>query len=225
MYSLSESGKPIEFVEVTDELKKRDAGSSDSFSYITELIESVPTAANIEYYCKIVEEKSILRKLIRTATNIVTTTYAEEDDVETVLDQAEKTILEVSNRKNSNSFKDIQDVLVEVYANIEKLHHQKGDITGIPTGFRDLDRITSGFQRNDLIIVAARPSVGKTAFALNIAQNVAIRTNENVAVFSLEMGADQLVQRMLCAEGNIDSQRMRSGNLEGDDWEKLTMAM
>ncbi|HLR64434.1 MAG TPA: replicative DNA helicase [Pseudogracilibacillus sp.] len=225
MYSLSESGKPIEFVAVTDELKKRDAGSSDSFSYITELIESVPTAANIEYYCKIVEEKSILRKLIRTATNIVTTTYAEEDDVETVLDQAEKTILEVSNRKNSNSFKDIQDVLVEVYANIEKLHHQKGDITGIPTGFRDLDRITSGFQRNDLIIVAARPSVGKTAFALNIAQNVAIRTNENVAVFSLEMGADQLVQRMLCAEGNIDSQRMRSGNLEGDDWEKLTMAM
>ena len=105
------------------------------------------------------------------------------------------------------------------------MHHNQGDITGIPSGFRDLDRLTSGFQRNDLIIVAARPSVGKTAFALNIAQNVAVNTDENVAIFSLEMGADQLVSRMLCAEGNIDAQRLRTGKLEGDDWGKLTMAM
>src|SRR5699024_7663395 len=109
------------------------------------------------------------------------------------------------------------------YDNIEQMHHNQGDITGIPSGFRDLDRLTSGFQRNDLIIVAARPSVGKTAFALNIAQNVAVNTDENVAIFSLEMGADQLVSRMLCAEGNIDAQRLRTGKLEGDDWGKLTM--
>lgn len=127
--------------------------------------------------------------------------------------------------ENTGAFKAIKDVLIDVYDNIEQLHHHDGDITGIPTGFRDLDQITSGFQRNDLIIIAARPSVGKTAFALNIAQNVAIKTNENAAIFSLEMGADQLVSRMLCAEGNIDAQRLRTGKLEDDDWSKLTMAM
>src|SRR5699024_8569833 len=119
---------------------------------------------------------------------------------------------------NVNAFKSIKDVLIDVYDNIEQLHRAKDDVTGIPTGFRDLDQMTSGFQRNDLIIVAARPSVGKTAFALNIAQSVAVNTDENVAIFSLEMGADQLVQRMLCAEGNIDSQRLRTGKLEQEDW-------
>src|SRR5699024_6547076 len=116
-------------------------------------------------------------------------------------------------------------VLIDVYDNIEQLHQNDADVTGVPAGFRDLVRITSGFQRNDLIIVAARPSVGKKAFALNVAQNVAVNSEENVAIFSLEMGADQLVQRMLCAEGNIDAQRLRTGNLEADDWSKLTMAM
>ena len=142
-----------------------------------------------------------------------------------MISNAEKSILEVSNRKNASSFKNIKDVLIDVYDNIEQLHQHGGDVTGIPTGFRDLDKITSGFQRNDLIIIAARPSVGKTAFALNIAQNVATKTDENVAIFSLEMGADQLVSRMLCAEGNIDAQRLRTGKLESDDWGKLTMAM
>src|SRR5690625_1262585 len=226
MYELSERGEPIDVVTVTDSLiAKGSLEQAGGVSYLTDLAGSVPTAANIEYYSKIVDEKALLRRLIQTATNIVNDTYTKEDDVEGLLDEAEKTILEVSNRKSSEDFKQIRDVLEEVYENIEQLHHQKGDITGIPTGFRDLDRITSGFQRNDLIIIAARPSVGKTAFALNIAQNVAIRTEENVAVFSLEMGAEQLVQRMLCAEGNIDSQRLRTGKLEEDDWEKLTMAM
>src|SRR5690606_27564346 len=165
------------------------------------------------------------RRLISTATDIVTKTFSREDEVEEVLDEAERSILEVSSRKNVNAFKPIKDVLIEVYDNIEQLHHAKDDVTGIPTGYRDLDRMTSGFQRNDLIIIAARPSMGKTAFALNIAQNVAINTDENVAIFSLEMGADQLVSRMLCAEGNIDSQRLRTGKLEQKDWGKLTMAM
>src|SRR5699024_10928505 len=141
------------------------------------------------------------------------------------LDEAEKTILEVSSRKNVGAFKPIKDVLIDVYDNIEQLHNSDNDVTGVATGYRELDRMTSGFQSNDLSIVAARRSEGKTAFDLNIAQNVAIKSDENVAIFSLEMGADQLVQRMLCAEGNIDSQRLRTGKSENEDWSKLTMAM
>ncbi|HLR68755.1 replicative DNA helicase [Virgibacillus alimentarius] len=226
MMKLSDRGEPIDLVTVTTSLSnEKTLDEVGGVSYLTDLASSVPTAANIIYYSKIVEEKALLRRLIRTATDIVTTTYAKEDEVEDVLNEAEKSILEVSSRKNSGSFKAIKDVLIEVYDNIEQLHQNDGDVTGIPTGFRDLDRITSGFQRNDLIIIAARPSVGKTAFALNVAQNVAINTDESVAIFSLEMGADQLVSRMLCAEGNIDAQRLRTGKLEAEDWSKLTMAM
>ncbi|SHF97188.1 replicative DNA helicase [Ornithinibacillus halophilus] len=226
MLTLSDRGEPIDLVTVTTLLNNNDQLEDvGGVSYLSELAESVPTAANIVYYSKIVEEKALLRRLIRTATDIVTTSFSKEDDVEDVLNEAEKNILEVSGRKNSGSFKVIKDVLIDVYDKIEQLHQQKEDVTGIPTGYRDLDKITSGFQRNDLIIIAARPSVGKTAFALNIAQSVAVNTDENVAIFSLEMGADQLVQRMLCAEGNIDAQRLRTGSLEPDDWGKLTMAM
>ncbi len=226
MMTLSERGEPIDVVTVTTFLNDRkQLGEVGGVSYLTELAESVPTAANVEYYSRIVEEKSTLRSLIRKATDIVTASFEKEDEVEDVLNDAEKSILEVSGRKNSGAFKNIKDVLIDVYDNIEQLHQQKGDVTGVPTGFMDLDRITSGFQRNDLIIIAARPSVGKTAFALNVAQNVAVKTDENVAIFSLEMGADQLVQRMLCAEGNIDAQRLRNGQLQADDWSKLTMAM
>ncbi|MEI3604426.1 replicative DNA helicase [Pseudogracilibacillus sp. SE30717A] len=226
MYQLFEKGEPIDIVTVTTLLANSDKlDIAGGVTYLTDLASSVPTAANIDYYSKIVEEKALLRRLINTATDIVTKTFSREDEVEEVLDEAERNILEVSSRKNVNAFKPIKDVLIDVYDNIEQLHHAKGDVTGIPTGFRDLDRMTSGFQRNDLIIIAARPSMGKTAFALNIAQNVAINTDENVAIFSLEMGADQLVQRMLCAEGNINSQRLRTGKLEQEDWGKLTMAM
>ena len=225
MYKLFEKGEPIDIVTVTTLLANSDKlDIAGGVTYLTDLASSVPTAANIDYYSKIVEEKALLRRLISTATDIVTKTFSREDEVEEVLDEAERSILEVSSRKNVNAFKPIKDVLIEVYDNIEQLH-AKDDVTGIPTGYRDLDRMTSGFQRNDLIIIAARPSMGKTAFALNIAQNVAINTDENVAIFSLEMGADQLVSRMLCAEGNIDSQRLRTGKLEQKDWGKLTMAM
>lgn len=226
MLDLSEKGEPVDIVTVTSELADRklleDVGG---LQYLSELADAVPTAANIEYYARIVEEKSILRRLIRTATVIVTDGFNSEDDVEVLLNDAEKSILEVSNRKNTSGFRNIKDVLVNVYDNIEVLHNRKGDVTGIPTGFVDLDRMTAGFQRNDLIIVAARPSVGKTAFALNIAQNVATKTDENVAIFSLEMGAEQLVMRMLCAEGNINAQSLRTGKMTEEDWQKLTMAM
>lgn len=226
MLKLADQGKAVDLVTVTEELAAakliEDTGG---VSYLNELAGAVPTAANIEYYARIVEEKSLLRRLIRTATNIATDGYTREDEVETVLSEAEKSILEVAQRKNAGAFHNIKDVLVRTYDNIEMMHNRVGDITGIPTGFTELDRMTAGFQRNDLIIVGARPSVGKTAFALNIAQNVAIKAGENVAIFSLEMGAEQLVMRMLCAEGNIDAQRLRTGSLTDEDWGKLTMAM
>ncbi|WP_243387207.1 replicative DNA helicase [Bacillus kexueae] len=226
MLKLADKGEPVDLVTVTKDLA--DAKILEEIggvSYLSDLANSVPTAANIEYYAKIVEEKSILRRLIRTATGIAQEGYNREDEVDSLLDDAEKQIMEVAQRKNTGAFQNIKDVLVKTYDNIELLHHRKGEITGIPTGFTDLDRMTAGFQRNDLIIVAARPSVGKTAFALNIAQNVATKTDENVAIFSLEMGADQLVMRMLCAEGNINAQNLRTGNLTAEDWGKLTMAM
>ncbi|MBU0903986.1 MAG: replicative DNA helicase [Planococcaceae bacterium] len=226
MNRLSDQGKPIDVVTVTEELaSKKELEDVGGLSYLTEIANAVPTAANIGHYARIVEEKALLRRLIRVATNIVEDGFTREDEVEALLSEAEKKMMEVSSRKNAGDFRHIKDVLVQTYDNIELLHSRKGDITGVPTGFRDLDKITAGFQRNDLIIVAARPSVGKTAFALNVAQNVATKTEENVAIFSLEMGAEQLVMRMLCAEGNIDAQVLRTGALTVEDWRKLTMAM
>ncbi|MCP1095969.1 replicative DNA helicase [Bacillaceae bacterium OS4b] len=226
MLKLNDEGKAVDLITVTEELAAtKNLEEVGGVSYLSELAGSVPTAANIEYYARIVEEKSLLRRLIRTATNIAQEGYSREDEVEELLGEAEKTIMEVAQRKNSGSFQNIKDVLVATYDNIEILTTRKGDVTGIPTGFAELDRMTAGFQRNDLIIVGARPSVGKTAFALNIAQNVATKTEENVAIFSLEMGAEQLVMRMLCAEGNINAQNLRTGSLTDEDWRKLTMAM
>jgi replicative DNA helicase len=226
MLKVADKGEPVDLVTVTAELA--DAKMLEEIggvSYLSELADSVPTAANVEYYARIVEEKSILRRLIRTATSIAQEGYTREDEVDALLNEAEKKIMEVSQRKNAGAFQNIKDILVQTYDNIEMLHNRKGEITGIPTGFIELDRMTAGFQRSDLIIVAARPSVGKTAFALNIAQNVATKTNENVAIFSLEMSAQQLVMRMLCAEGNINAQNLRTGKLTPEDWGKLTMAM
>lgn len=226
MLVLSDRGQAIDVVTVTEELSAtKELENVGGISYLTEIASSVPTAANIFHYAKIVEEKALLRRLIRVATTIVEDGFSREDEVEILLAEAEKKMMEVSSRKNSGDFKHIKDVLVQTYENIELLHTQKGEVTGIPSGFTDLDKMTAGFQRNDLIIVAARPSVGKTAFALNVAQNVATKANENVAIFSLEMGADQLVMRMLCAEGNIDSQVLRTGSLQTEDWRKLIMAM
>ncbi|MEB3750672.1 MULTISPECIES: replicative DNA helicase [Geobacillus] len=226
MLRVADKGEPVDLVTVTAELAASEQLEEvGGVSYLSELADSVPTAANVEYYARIVEEKSVLRRLIRTATSIAQDGYTREDEIDILLDEAERKIMEVSQRKHSGGFKTIRDILVQTYDNIEMLHNRNGDITGIPTGFTELDRMTSGFQRSDLIIVAARPSVGKTAFALNIAQNVATKTNENVAIFSLEMSAQQLVMRMLCAEGNINAQSLRTGKLTPEDWGKLTMAM
>ncbi|MCA1065618.1 replicative DNA helicase [Rossellomorea sp. AcN35-11] len=226
MLNLGDGGKAVDLITVTEELAAaKELEDVGGVAYLSELAASVPTAANIEYYAKIVEEKSLLRRLIRTATDIASDGYAREDEVDSLLSEAEKNIMEVAQRKNAGAFHNIKDVLVRTYDNIETLTNRKGDVTGISTGFADLDHMTAGFQRNDLIIVGARPSMGKTAFALNIAQNVAVKAKENVAIFSLEMGAEQLVMRMLCAEGNINAQNLRTGELTDEDWRKLTMAM
>ncbi|MCA0756340.1 replicative DNA helicase [Paenibacillus sp. N4] len=226
MVELAEDNQPVDLVTLTAHLQDRQLLEEiGGVSYLAKLANAVPTAANIDYYAQIVEEKSMLRRLIRTATNIVSDGYANSEDVGVLLGDAEKKILEISNRRSGGGFISIRDVLMEVFEKVEQLYADRGGTTGIPSGFTDLDRMTAGFQRSDLIIVAARPSVGKTAFALNIAQNVGVRARETVAIFSLEMSAAQLVQRMVCAEGNVDAQRMRTGHLEGDDWEKLTMAI
>ncbi|MFB4163620.1 replicative DNA helicase [Alteribacillus sp. JSM 102045] len=226
MLELGEKGSPVDLVTVTSALQDYQwLEEVGGISYLTDLANAVPTAANVEYYSKIVQEKSILRRLIRAATDIASEGYESEEEVEVILNDAERSILEVAQQRSSGAFVSIKDVLIETYDNIEMLQNRENDITGISSGFAELDHMTAGFQRSDLIIVAARPSMGKTAFALNIAQNVATKSSENVAIFSLEMGASQLVQRMLCAEGNIDATKMRTGQLEEEDWEKLTMAM
>ncbi|NMM52263.1 replicative DNA helicase [Paenibacillus aquistagni] len=226
MIELNEENQPIDLITLTSHLQdKKLLDEVGGVSYLARLANAVPTAANVDYYAQIIEEKSMLRRLIRTATQIVTESYAGDDDVSALLSDAERKILEISNQRSSSGFIAIKDVLMEVYEKVENLNMNQGGTTGIPSGFQDLDKMTAGFQRSDLIIVAARPSVGKTAFALNIAQNVGVRAKETVAIFSLEMSAAQLVQRMICAESNVDATRLRTGSLEDDDWEKLTMSI
>ncbi|MEK3790070.1 replicative DNA helicase [Paenibacillus sp. FSL K6-1230] len=227
MIELGEQGQPIDLVTLTAKLQ--DKGQLEEIggvSYLSKLAHGVPTAANVDYYAQIIEEKSMLRRLIRAATQIVSEGYTGGEDVPAMLSDAERRILEISNSRSGSGFIAIRDVVMEVFDRVEGLYQNRGNTTGIPSGFVDLDKMTAGFQRNDLIIVAARPSVGKTAFALNIAQNVAVRAKETVAIFSLEMSAAQLVQRMICAEANLDANVMRTGEFKGDDdWAKLTMGI
>jgi replicative DNA helicase len=227
MIELGESGQPIDLVTLTSKIQ--DKGQLEDIggvSYLAKLAHGVPTAANVDYYAQIIEEKAMLRRLIRAATQIVSEGYSSGEDVAGMLSDAERKIMEISNGRSGSGFIAIRDVVMEVFDRVELLHQNKGNTTGIPSGFVDLDKMTAGFQRNDLIIVAARPSVGKTAFALNIAQNVAVRAKETVAIFSLEMSAAQLVQRMICAEANLDANVMRTGEFKGDDdWAKLTMGI
>ncbi|WP_128895583.1 replicative DNA helicase [Longirhabdus pacifica] len=226
MIELGEEQQPVDLVTITTRLQAKNLMEEiGGVTYLTQLASTVPTAANIEHYAAIVEEKSLTRKLIRTATQIVSEGYANAEDVSQLLNEAEQRIMEISSRRTSSGFVQIKDVLMDVFERVEFLYQYKGTTTGIPSGFTDLDRMTSGFQPSDLIIVAARPSVGKTAFALNIAQNVGARAKKGVAIFSLEMSASQLVQRMLCAEANVDANRLRTGQLEAEDWEKMTMAI
>ncbi|KRM71701.1 replicative DNA helicase [Lacticaseibacillus brantae] len=193
--------------------------------YLVELAEAVPSAANVVYYAKIVAQKSQLRRLIDTAQAIAKQAQNDQDDVDTLLEDAERQIMEVSEKRNQAGFKPIRDVLNTTMEQIDQLYQNDQEITGLPTGFRDLDKITTGLHEEELIILAARPAVGKTAFALNIAQNVGTKTDSSVAIFSLEMGAEQLVSRMLCSEGSIDANHLRTGQLDEKEWENLIIAM
>jgi replicative DNA helicase len=223
---LYQKAQPVDLITVSDILKAR--GTLDGvggLEYLTHLVNSVPTTANASHYAKIVEEKSILRKLIKTSSDIVNMGYEASEEVSVVLDRAEKRLFDILQSRNIRGFAHIKEVLVETFNRLEELYNNKGHITGIPTGFIDLDYKTAGLQNSDLILIAARPAMGKTSFALNIAQYVAVHRNIPVAVFSLEMSREQLVNRMLCSEVMIDSHKMRTGKLEDDDWQKIAKAL
>lgn len=226
MLDLNNRNEAIDVITMKTELEQKqlieDVGG---ISYLSELTTSVPTAANVGYYAKIVEQKSLLRRLIQTATDIVTRGFEQDEDVEFILDEAERQILEVSEKRNRSGFLAISDVLSDSIAQIEQLSQQGDDITGLPTGYHALDKMTAGLQSEELIILAARPAVGKTAFALNIAQNVGTKTDESVAIFSLEMSAESLVNRMLCSEGSIEASHLKTGQLTDEEWNSLIVAM
>lgn len=229
MLELYNKNEAVDMVTVT-EILKRDNKLEDigGIAYITSLANVVLTAANVKYHADIVAEKSVLRQLVRVSTEIAAMGYEANEDVGTLLDTAESRILEISNRKKKTDFTAINDVLMDSVQSIESLLQNKGGLTGLPAGFADLDKLTSGLHPSDFIILAARPSMGKTALALNIVQNVALRAHKviggeprSVAFFSLEMSKEQLVNRMLCAEAGIDSQRLRVGEMHDEDWMHL----
>lgn len=224
--SLSEKGEPVDLVTLADELQRRrsleEAGGT---AYLSALAGAVPTAANVQYYALIVREKSILRSLIRTGTQIVAGCYEGPPDVEEFLDSAEQQIFEIGRQGKQQGFAPLKEVLKETFDRIERLFDDKKGVTGLSTGFEDLNMISSGLQPSDLIIVAARPSMGKTTLALNMAHHVAVKEKKPVAFFSLEMSREQLAQRMLCAEARIDSHKLRRGFLSQEEWQKLTRAV
>ncbi|HMK55095.1 MAG TPA: replicative DNA helicase [Dissulfurispiraceae bacterium] len=222
---LFEKNDPIDIVTVSDYLRKSgDIDIVGGVAYLSTLVDSVPTSANIRYHARIVREKALLRHLIRTATNITARVYEDSSDPDELVDNAERMIFEIAEQRTKTSFATMKDVIKDTFKMIEHLYDKKEAITGVASGFKDLDELTSGFQPGDLIVVGGRPGMGKTAFALNIAQNTAINMKEPVAVFSLEMSKEQLVMRMLCSESMVDSARVRKGFIGKEDWPKLTGA-
>ena len=222
---LFKKNDPIDIVTVSQYLMDKDELENvGGRSYINDLALNVVTTANIEYYAKIIREKEIKRALINAGSEIVSDAY-ENDDTDIALDNAQKRIFNIAAQKDTTDLVCIQDLVVSSYEMIEKRFNNKDELVGVTTGFYDLDNITSGLHKSDLIILAARPAMGKTAFALNLAQNVALKGKKAVAIFSLEMPKQQLVSRMLCAEAEVDSQRVKTGNLQPKDWEKLVEGM
>lgn len=225
MYVVFGRGEPVDLITVQDELNKRghieDVGG---LTYLTSLVNMVPTTANVQQYASIVEQKASLRRLQTVARKIVEDCYG-TDDIEATMADAEKSVFAVTQRRSAKGYIHIKEALVSAYGHLEFLYTSKGNTTGITTGFRDLDQMTSGLQPSDLIIIAARPSVGKTAFTLNIARNAAILGQAKVAFFSLEMGAEQLALRLLAAEAAVDGHKLRTGQLQEQDWARLGSAL
>ncbi len=223
---LFDRAQPIDLITVSERLKLH--GKLElvgGLEYLTNIATEVPTTANVKHYAKIVEEKALLRKLIKASSDIVDLGFDASEEVAFILDKAEQNIFDILQKRSSQGFVPIKDVLVDTFNKLEELYNNKGNITGIPTGFADLDFKTSGLHNSDLILVAARPAMGKTAFALNLAQNAAVHSGVPVALFSLEMSKEQLVNRMLCSEAMVDSNRMKTGKLEDNDWQKVAKAL
>ena len=224
--NLYRKSEPIDIITLKDELESMNKFEQvGGYEYLASLPDKVPTTANVQKYIKIVEEKALLRKLIKTSNEIEELAYNQTEEVEDIMDGAEKKIFDLMQRKNTKSYTPIKDILVESFTNLEKLYNQKQHITGVPTQFYDLDDKTAGLHGSELILIAARPAMGKTAFALNIATNAALKSNVPVAIFSLEMSKDQIVNRMLCSEAMVDSNKVRTGKLDEEDWVKLAEAI
>ena len=222
MVELNEEGKPVDVVTLQNRLKEKDAPPEvSSLEYVRDLLSAVPTSANVKYYAGIVAEKSTLRRLIRLNEEIANNCYSGKEPLEVILEETEKKTFELVQKRNTSDFVSIRQVVMNAMDKIEQAARNKGSVTGIPTGFIDLDFRTAGFQPSDFILVAARPSMGKTAFVLNIAQYMAFHENKTVAIFSLEMSKEQLVNRLFSLESKVDSQHIRTGNLSDNEWEKL----
>lgn len=222
MVELYEEGRPVDLLTLQDRLREKDVPPEvSSMNYIGELVASVPRQANAKYYAEIVYEKSTLRRLIRANEEIANRCYAGKDSLEDILQGTEKTIFDILSKRRSTDFEPISEIVLNALERIHKASRNKNPVTGIPTGFTDLDYRTAGLQPSDLILIAARPSMGKTAFALNVAQYVSFQKNICTAIFSLEMSKEQLVNRLFAMESRVDSQAIRTGNLSDDDWDKL----
>ncbi len=222
---LYEQREPADFITICDELERlsklEQVGGA---SYITSLINQVPTSGNVEYYGRIVERTAILRRLIHAAGEIAATAY-EEGDADTALNKAEQLIFSIGQRHSRSDFSSLRELLSDYMQKLDQLHERRGSIVGVPTGFTDLDRLTGGLQKSDLIILAARPSLGKSSLALSMAHNSAIKHKQSIAIFSLEMSKEQLVQRLLSMDAGIDQQRLRTGWIEDDEWERIIFSM
>lgn len=225
MNKLFDKNGVIDPVTLINQLDSYDElGNVGGTDYILDLASFTPTSANVEQYAQIVKDKSMLRKLISASNTISQDAYAEADEIENIMDRSEKLILSIGESSQKNKPQEMKNLVAEAFEKVVKLSEEKREIVGLPTGYIDLDRLTSGFQPDQLIILAARPSVGKTAFALNIAQNVGTKSKVPVVIFSLEMGAVDLVNRMICAEGNIHASNLRTGQLTDDEWNSFTVA-
>ena len=222
MVELYNEGKPVDLITLQERLREKDVPEEiASLEFVRDLMTMVTTSANVKYYAQIVADKSVMRKLIRLNEEIANTCYAGKESLEAVLEKTEKSIFELLQRRNTGEFVPIKQVVLNALERIEKASRSKGTVTGIPTGFIDLDYKLSGLQPSDLVLIAARPSMGKTAFVLNIAQYIAFKKERGVAVFSLEMSKEQLVNRLFSLESQVDAQSIRTGNMKDSDWEKL----
>ncbi len=225
MIELFEKNEAIDLITVADALKRRsELDDVGGVTYLSSLASQIPTAANVRYHSKIVKEKALLRGLLRSATEIAAKVYESTMEADEMVDYAERTIFDISDKRTKTSFFSLKEVIKSSFELIEHLYDKKEAITGVPSGFADLDEQTTGFQPGDLVIIGGRPSMGKTALGLNIAQHVALELKEPVAIFSLEMSKEQLALRMLCSEAMVDSNSVRKGFIRKEDWHKLTSA-